>query len=78
MAKIEDRAAAPMVGINDDIGEDKRLALFRTQVLLRDAEQPHRAEHRDFIRFAVASTARPCEVRGKAATRLKPSPVRRR
>jgi pyruvate dehydrogenase E1 component alpha subunit len=41
MAKVEDRApksrtATPM---NDDIGEEKRLALYRTQVLLREAEQ---------------------------------------
>jgi pyruvate dehydrogenase E1 component alpha subunit len=39
MANIEDRAAAPIAGINDDIGEEKRLALFRTQVVLREAEQ---------------------------------------
>src|SRR6516225_1908936 len=42
MAKIEDRApktkpAAP--GINDDIGEEKRLALYRIQVVIREAEQ---------------------------------------
>src|SRR5438874_10051686 len=42
MAKIEDRAtrskaAAP--GLNDDIGEETRLRLFRSQVLLRQAEQ---------------------------------------
>jgi pyruvate dehydrogenase E1 component alpha subunit len=42
MAKIEDRApkakpAAP--GINDDIGEEKRLALYRMQVVIRTAEQ---------------------------------------
>src|ERR1700721_187873 len=38
MAKIEDRAAAA-AALNDDIGEDKRLELYRTQVLLREAEQ---------------------------------------
>src|SRR3979411_2554131 len=42
MAKIEDRApksktVAP--GINAGIGEELRLTLYRTQVLLRDAEQ---------------------------------------
>ena len=42
MAKIEDRATSPKVaaaGLNDDIGEEMRLRLFRTQVLLREAEQ---------------------------------------
>jgi pyruvate dehydrogenase E1 component alpha subunit len=38
MAKIEDRAAASAT-LNDDIGEDKRLALYRTQVVIREAEQ---------------------------------------
>ncbi len=38
MAKIEDRAAAA-AALNDDIGEDKRLELYRTQVVLREAEQ---------------------------------------
>jgi pyruvate dehydrogenase E1 component alpha subunit len=42
MATIEDRApkakpASP--GINDDIGEEKRLALYRIQVVIRGAEQ---------------------------------------
>jgi pyruvate dehydrogenase E1 component alpha subunit len=41
MAKIEDRApkAKSSAGINDDIGEEKRLALYRTQVVIREAEQ---------------------------------------
>src|SRR6195952_1851715 len=42
MAKIEDRAPkskAVAPGINDDIGEELRLTLYRTQMLLRDAEQ---------------------------------------
>src|SRR6187397_3271589 len=33
-----DKAAAKP-GLNDDIGEDTRLELYRSQVLLRDAEQ---------------------------------------
>src|SRR5712675_2064816 len=37
MATIEDRA--PAGAVNDDIGEEKRLALYRTQVVLREAEQ---------------------------------------
>jgi pyruvate dehydrogenase E1 component alpha subunit len=41
MAKIEDRAAAPAApaGLNDDIGEETRLRLFRTQVEIRESEQ---------------------------------------
>jgi len=39
MAKIEDRAPAPKGSLNDDIGEEKRLALYRTQVVIREAEQ---------------------------------------
>jgi TPP-dependent pyruvate/acetoin dehydrogenase alpha subunit len=42
MAKIEDRAPKSKVaasGLNDDIGEEMRLRLFRSQVLLRQAEQ---------------------------------------
>jgi acetoin:2,6-dichlorophenolindophenol oxidoreductase subunit alpha len=38
MAKIEDRAATAAT-LNDDIGEDKRLAMYRTQVVIREAEQ---------------------------------------
>src|SRR5580700_7104880 len=38
MAKIEDRAAAA-AALNDDIGEEKRLELYRTQVVIREAEQ---------------------------------------
>jgi acetoin:2,6-dichlorophenolindophenol oxidoreductase subunit alpha len=38
MAKIEDRAATA-AALNDDIGEQKRLALYRTQVVIREAEQ---------------------------------------
>ena len=41
MAKIEDRASKSKAaaGINDDIGEETRLALYRTQVVIREAEQ---------------------------------------
>ncbi len=42
MAKIEDRGPKPMppaAGLNDDIGEEMRLRLYGTQVLLREAEQ---------------------------------------
>jgi pyruvate dehydrogenase E1 component alpha subunit len=39
MAKVEDRAPAPKDSLNDDIGEEKRLALYRTQVVIREAEQ---------------------------------------
>ncbi len=37
--KPEDAAGAKTPGLNDDIGEDTRLELYRLQVLLRDAEQ---------------------------------------
>ena len=40
MATVENRALKPAAaGINDDIGEQTRLKLYRSQVLLRDAEQ---------------------------------------
>ncbi len=41
MAKIEDRASKSKAtaGINDDIGEEQRLSLYRTQVVIRAAEQ---------------------------------------
>ncbi|MBI2715372.1 MAG: pyruvate dehydrogenase (acetyl-transferring) E1 component subunit alpha, partial [Rhizobiales bacterium] len=40
MAIIKDRASVPAgSGLNDDIGEAKRLELYRTQVVLREAEQ---------------------------------------
>jgi len=40
MATIKDRASVPAgSGLNDDIGEAKRLELYRTQVVLREAEQ---------------------------------------
>jgi len=40
MATAQNRAqAAPGSGLNDDIGEDKRLAMYRSQVRLREAEQ---------------------------------------
>ena len=38
MAKIEDRAAT-VATLNDDIGEQRRLALYRTQLVIREAEQ---------------------------------------
>src|SRR5437660_4670359 len=39
MAKIEDRALAPNASLNDDIGEETRLRLYRMQVEIREAEQ---------------------------------------
>jgi pyruvate dehydrogenase E1 component alpha subunit len=39
MAKIEDRGAAATASLNDDIGEETRLALYRTQLEIREAEQ---------------------------------------
>ena len=40
MATVEDRAQKPAaVGINDDLGEETRLRLYRSQFLLREAEQ---------------------------------------
>jgi len=39
MAKLEDRSAASMASLNDDIGEEKRLTLYRIQVEIREAEQ---------------------------------------
>jgi len=39
MAKIEERPSAAGAGLNDDIGEQKRLELYRTQVVIREAEQ---------------------------------------
>jgi len=39
MAKIEDRAPASKASLNDDIGEGKRLDMYRMQVEIREAEQ---------------------------------------
>jgi TPP-dependent pyruvate/acetoin dehydrogenase alpha subunit len=39
MATVESRALKPAAGINDDIGEETRLKLYRSQLLLREAEQ---------------------------------------
>ena len=39
MATIEDRAPPAKAALNDDIGEDKRLEMYRTQVVIREAEQ---------------------------------------
>ena len=40
MATAKDRAQAQAAsGVNDDIGEAKRLELYRTQVVIREAEQ---------------------------------------
>jgi acetoin:2,6-dichlorophenolindophenol oxidoreductase subunit alpha len=39
MAKIEDLAPSSMASLNDDIGEAKRLEMYRTQVVIREAEQ---------------------------------------
>ncbi len=40
MSTVRDRAPQPAgSGLNDDIGEEKRLELYRTQVTIREAEQ---------------------------------------
>src|SRR5579872_5106745 len=39
MAKLDKQPSAAGAGLNDDIGEQKRLALYRIQVELREAEQ---------------------------------------
>jgi TPP-dependent pyruvate/acetoin dehydrogenase alpha subunit len=39
MATVENRAQKSAARINDDIGEETRLKLYRSQVLLREAEQ---------------------------------------
>src|ERR1700745_3387666 len=39
MAKVEDRALAPNASLNDDIGEEHRLRMYRMQVEIREAEQ---------------------------------------
>ncbi len=39
MAKIDQRSPAPGAGLNDDIGEQKRLEMYRMQVVIREAEQ---------------------------------------
>jgi len=39
MAKVEDRALAPNAGLNEDIGEEQRLRMYRMQVEIREAEQ---------------------------------------
>ena len=39
MAKIEDRAPPSPASLNDDIGEEKRLTMYRMQVEIREAEQ---------------------------------------
>src|SRR6202453_3335835 len=39
MSTIEDRAPAAKTTLNDDIGEDTRLAMYRTQFVIREAEQ---------------------------------------
>jgi pyruvate dehydrogenase E1 component alpha subunit len=39
MAKIEDLAPSATASLNDDIGEAKRLEMYRTQVVIREAEQ---------------------------------------
>ena len=39
MAKVEELALASNASLNDDIGEDTRLRLFRIQVEIREAEQ---------------------------------------
>ena len=39
MAAVEDRALASKTNLNDDIGEETRLRLYRVQVEIREAEQ---------------------------------------
>jgi len=39
MAKLEEQSSAAGAGLNDDIGEAKRLEMYRTQVVIREAEQ---------------------------------------
>jgi TPP-dependent pyruvate/acetoin dehydrogenase alpha subunit len=39
MAKVEDRTRAPNASLNDDIGEERRLRMYRIQVEIREAEQ---------------------------------------
>src|ERR1700728_4821205 len=39
MATIQDRAPASQASLNDDIGEEKRLAMYRMQVEIRESEQ---------------------------------------
>jgi TPP-dependent pyruvate/acetoin dehydrogenase alpha subunit len=39
MAKVEDRAPASAATLNDDIGEEPRLRMYRIQVEIREAEQ---------------------------------------
>jgi pyruvate dehydrogenase E1 component alpha subunit len=39
MAKIEDLASSSTASLNDDIGEAKRLELYRTQAVIRESEQ---------------------------------------
>ena len=39
MAKVEDRALAPAASLNDDIGEETRLRMYRLQVEIRESEQ---------------------------------------
>src|ERR1700740_3127884 len=39
MAKVEDRVPTIMGGINDDIGEERRLWLYTSPVVIREAEQ---------------------------------------
>src|SRR6202163_2222866 len=39
MATVEDRALASKTSLNDDIGEETRLRLYRVQLEIREAEQ---------------------------------------
>src|ERR1700685_1140415 len=39
MAKVEDRAPGATATLNDDIGEETRLRMYRMQVEIREAEQ---------------------------------------
>jgi acetoin:2,6-dichlorophenolindophenol oxidoreductase subunit alpha len=54
MSTIEDRAPAAKANLNDDIGEENRLAMYRTQVVIREAEQ---RAHDLFLQNLVKGTS---------------------
>src|SRR6476661_1687165 len=75
MATAKDRAQAPAgSGLNDDIGEQKRLALYRSQVRLREAEQ---RAYDLFLQNLVKGTSHLslCTYRGHAHTLARGVPV---
>ena len=54
MAKIEDRAPPSQASLNDDIGEAKRLTMYRMQVEIRETEQ---RAHDLFLQNLVKGTS---------------------